>query len=195
MKWLKKILIIITLFALSCASAQYVESYEPINVFLETQKLEKGREYILQRDKADNIQALRIFNGGLGEEHIIDSKDPIDPTDGLFVEKHWKKMYKQYAQDTISKYWKKEDFPAYNFILENGTGLTLKESFLRKYINSRINEMIILSEPMYYMNKRYIMFYYAKVYFDSSGSSQVIIMKKENGKWVVVREIGDYIYN
>ncbi|OIV41170.1 hypothetical protein [Flavobacterium johnsoniae] len=195
MKRLKKIVLIIPFFILSCASAQYLESYEPINVFLDTQNLDKNKAYILQSDKELNKQALRIFNGGQGAEHIIDSTDPTDPTDGLFIEEYWKKIYQEYANDTVKRYWKKEDFPAYNFILENGTGLTLKESFLRKYINSRINEMIILSEPMYYMNKRYIMFYYAKVYFDSSGSSQVIIMKKENGKWVVVREIGDYIYN
>lgn len=193
MKHIKKIVLIISLFTLSCASAQYIENYEPINVFLETQKLEKGREYILQRDKADNVQALRIFNGGLGEEHIIDPKDPIDPTDGLFAEEHWKKMYKQYAQDTIPKYWKKEDFPAYNFILENKKGL-FKFDFHKKYDGSRMDIVISISEPLYYMDKKYIMFYFNVSYFLGGGKAEVVIMKKENGKWIIVREIGDYIY-
>ncbi|MDQ8010909.1 MAG: hypothetical protein REI96_00570 [Flavobacterium nitrogenifigens] len=135
----------------------------------------------MQSDKADNKQALRIFNGDEGAEHIVDPRNPIDYTDGFFVEKYWKEMYREYANDTIKRYWKKEDFPAYNFILEKGTGLTLKESFLRKYMNSRIDEVIILSEPMYYMNKKYIMFFYGNVLMTSTGSYQVVIMKKENG--------------
>lgn len=86
-------------------------------------------------------------------EHIIDPNDPSDYMGGLFVEKHWKKMYKTYANDTIQKYWKKEDFPQYNFILEKGTGLIFKYDFLIKYLNTGIDEIIIISEPIYYMNK------------------------------------------
>ncbi|CAM3610808.1 hypothetical protein [Flavobacterium chungbukense] len=151
MTYLKKIFLVIPSFLISCSSRLYVENYDPINAFLDTQNLDKRREYILQSDKELNLQALRIFNSGEGNQHITYPTDSIDYTDGLFVEKHWKKMYKEYAGDTIKKYWKKEDFPHYNFILEKGTGLTLKESFLRKYKDSRINEMIILSEPMYYL--------------------------------------------
>lgn len=196
MRYLKKIFLVIPFFILSCSSKLYIESYEPINAFLDTQNLDKNKEYILQSDKELNKQSLRIFNGDEGSEHIIDTHGPLESnTGGLFVEKYWKKMYTEYAGDTLKKYWKKEDFPNYNFILEKGTGLTLKGSFLTKYRNSRINEMIILSEPMYYMNKKYIMFYYLKVYFESSGTSQVVIMKKENNKWVVVKIVGDYIYN
>lgn len=192
---LKKILVLIPFFIFSCASSSlYLKDYEPINVFLKTQKIDKNKKHILQVDKASNKQALRIFNGEEGAEHILDPTDPIDYTDGLFVEKHWKIMYKQYAQDTIKKYWKKEDFPEYDFILEQGTGLLLKSSFNDKYLDSGINEMIIISEPMYYWNRKYILFSYSKLYFDSSGSRVLVIMKKEEEKWVVVRTIGDYVY-
>ena len=193
MRYLKKISLVVPFFILSCASAQYVESYDPINVFLETQKLEKGREYILQREKINNTEALRLFNDGEGAEHIIDSTDPIDYTDGLFVEKHWKKMYKQYAQDTMSKYWKKEDFPAHNFILEDKDGL-LKLDFMNRYLNSRIETIVMLSEPMYYMDNKYIMFYFNKVSFFGDTKPQLVIMKKEKGTWSIVRIMGDYIY-
>ena len=195
MKQLKKTFVIIPFFILSCASGQYLKSYEPINVFLETQKIDKDKKYIMQSDKEENKQALRIFNGGEGVEHVIDSTDPIEYTNGLFVEKYWNKIYNEYAQDTLKRYWKNEDFSKYNFVLEKGTGLTLKKSFLKKYKNSGINEMIIISEPMYYMNKKYIMFYFEKKYFDGSGSPKVVIMKNEANKWVVVRIIGDYVYN
>jgi hypothetical protein len=175
MTQLKKIFILF-LFAIisSCASKKYIENYEPINVFLETQKIDKNKKIILQRDKVNNAQTLRLFNRGEGIEHVIDPIDKIDYTGGLFVEKHWKKMYNTYINDTIPKYWKKEDFSSYNFILENN--------------------IIQISEPMYYMNKKYIIFYYNYASFVGDTKPQVVIMTKENGKWVVVRIIGDYIY-
>lgn len=193
MKLLNKLFVIITFFTLSCANAQYLESYEPINVFLETQKIDKSKKNILQANKASNKQALRIFNGDVGPDHIIDPKNPIDYTDGLFVEKHWKKMYEEYANDTIKRYWKKEDFPKYKFILEDGNGL-FKHDFLVRYIGTGLHEAIIISEPMYYMDKKYIIFYYAKVYSTGGGNYSTVIMKKENEKWIVVRVIGDYIF-
>lgn len=193
MKQLKKIFAIISFFFLSCASAQYLESYEPISVFLETQKIVKGRKYILQADKASNKQALRIFNGGEGPDHVEELNVPIDYRDGLFVDKYWKKMYQEYANDTLKKYWKKEDFPGFDFIFEDGEGL-FKYDFMNRYIGTGLDEAIILSEPMYYMNKKYIMFYYAKVYSTGGGNYSTVIMKKENDKWVVVKVIGDYVY-
>lgn len=194
MKYLKKIIVIIPLFLYSCTSTQYLKNYEPINVFLETQKLDKNRKYILQSNKEENNQALRVFNGNDGLEHLIDSANPIDYTGGLFVEKHWKKMYKSYSNDSIKKYWKKEDFPNFNFALEKGTGL-VDNYILTKYMNTGIHEIIIISEPMFYMNKKYILFYFNKVYFEGSSSSKVVIMKKEKDSWVIVRVIGDYIFS
>ena len=193
MKKLKKIIVIIPLFLYSCASSPHLKTYEPINVFLETQKLDKGSKYILQCDKEQNKQALRIFNGAEGIVHELDPIDSIDYTDGLYIKKHWEKMYKKYSNDTIKKYWKKEDFPNFNFALEKGTGLGLSYSIAEKYMNTGIHEIIIISEPMYYMNKKYIMFYFNKVYFEGSSSSKVVIMKKVRGNWVIVRVMGDYI--
>lgn len=190
MKQLKKIFVIIILFFLSGASAQYVENYEPINVFLETQKIVKGRKYILQADKEPNVMALRIFNGDVGPDPISE----IDYRDDLFVEKHWRKMYKEYANDTVKRYWKKEDFPGYDFILEDGNGI-FKYDFMNRYIETGLQyEAIIISEPMYYMDKKYIMFYYAKVYFGGGGNYSTVIMEKANDKWVVIKVIGDYVY-
>jgi hypothetical protein len=195
MKYLKKIIVIIPLFLYSCTSTQYLKNYEPINVFLETQKLDKNRKYILQSNKEENNQALRVFNGNDGLEHLIDSANPIDYTGGLFVEKHWKKMHKSYSNESIKKYWKKEDFPNFNFALEKGKGLALSYSIAVKYMNSGIHEIIIISEPMFYMNKKYILFYFNKVSFEGSSSSKVVIMKKEKDSWVIVRVIGDYIFS
>jgi len=194
MKYLKYSLIIcICLLMLSCSKNLYVNNYNPINAFLETQNINKNKKIILQRDKVSNAQALRLFNSGEGIEHIVEPIDKIDYTGGLFEKKHWKKMYKTYINDTIPKYWRKEDFPEYNFILENKKGL-LGYDFLIRYMNSGIEDVILISEPMLYMNKKYIVFYYNELSFFGSTKPQAVIMTKENGKWVVVRIIGDYIY-
>jgi hypothetical protein len=180
MEHLKKILILFLLSIISsCASKKYIGDYEPINIFLETQKLDKNRKYVLQSNKETNKQALRIFNGDEGLEHVIDPNASIDYTGGLFIEKHWKK----------------EDFPQYNFILEKGTGLVFKQDFLLRYMNTGINEILAISEPIYYMNKKYVLFYFGKTYFEGGGNSQVVIMKKENNKWIIVKIIGDYIFS
>ncbi|WP_166924247.1 hypothetical protein [Flavobacterium poyangense] len=193
MKQLKKIFILIPFFVLSCASSLHNKDNEPINVFLETKKVDKSKKYILQRDKIYSRAVLRIFNGGEGPDHAIDSINDIDYTGGLFAEKYWQKMYKNYINDTVKKYWKKEDFPGYDFILEDGEGI-MKYDFSIRYMNSRVDQVISISEPIYYKNKEYIMFYFNMSSFLGSLQPQVVIMKKEKGKWVVVRVIGDYVY-
>ncbi|WP_166924248.1 hypothetical protein [Flavobacterium poyangense] len=172
------------------ASAQYVETYEPINVFLETLKLDKKRKYVLQADKEPNIIALDIFNGGEGPDPLREMNVPLDYREGLFVEKHWREMYNSYINDTVKKYWKKEDFPEYNFILEKGRGLVLRSTFLDKYLNSEVDSVILISEPMFYMDRKYIMFSFNIFPFFGSSQSKVVIMKKEKGKWIVVSNRG-----
>jgi len=195
MTQLKNIIIPFLLIIISsCASKKHIEDYEPINTFFETQKIDKNKKIILQSDKIKNIQTLRLFNGGEGIEHIVDPIDKIDYTGGLFKKSHWKKMYNFYINDTISKYWKKEDFPQYNFILEKGTGLVFKQDFLVRYMNSGIDEILTISEPIYYMNKKYVLFCFEKVFFEGGGKPQLVVMTKEKDKWIVVRIIGDYIY-
>ena len=87
----------------------------------------------------------------------------------------------------------KEDFPEYDFILEDGKGL-FKYDFMVRYIGTGLEDAILISEPMYYMNKKYIMFYYSKAYSTGGVKSSTVIMKKEKENWVIVRVIGDNVY-
>jgi len=195
MKHIKKVALLIPFFILSCNSSKYLASYEPINVFLETQKIDKNKVHILQSDKEENRQALQIFNGGEGANRYIDPTDPTDYTDGLYVKKHWKKLYKQYVNDTLKRHWKKEDFPNYNFILEKGTGLMLTLIVIDKYAGTGIHEWFTISEPMYYFNRKYILFLFETKHSARSRSSNLVIMKREKNQWQVVRVMSDYIYN
>lgn len=188
MKHLKKILILISFFICSCASTQYLDNYEPINIFLKSQNISKKENYIL-RSKESNTQTLRIFNRGKGKEHVVYPSE-TDYTSKLFNEKKWKKMYRNYSKDTIQKYWKNEDIPEYKFINENRVEL-FNYNFLIKY--PKLEKVIVLSEPIYYYNKKYILFLYSiDVIANSSKPQIVVVMKNENGKWIVVEKIGDY---
>lgn len=190
MKQLRKIVFVVSFFMLSCASP-YLKNYEPIKVFLESEKIDKNKFYILQRDKISNIQPLRIFNGDEGPNHTL----PIEETHQLFNSKHWKKIYKTYAHDTVKRYWRKEDFPEYNFVLENRK-LLFSDAYYDKYPKGfGRDEVIYFSEPLYYWNKKYILFSYYKGYLYGGSSTQVVIMKKEKKKWVIVKALGDYIFN
>ena len=188
MKHLKKILILISFFICSCASTQYLDNYEPINIFLKSQNISEKENYIL-RSKESNTQTLRIFNRGKGKEHVVYPSE-TDYTSKLFNEKKWKKMYRNYSKDTIQKYWKNEDIPEYKFINENRVEL-FNYNFLIKY--PKLEKVIVLSEPIYYYNKKYILFLYSiDVIANSSKPQIVVVMKNENGKWIVVEKIGDY---
>jgi hypothetical protein len=187
MKKLKFILLLIPFFVLSCASPKLI-GYEPIKVFLESKKLDKKKLQVLVKQKVSYKKALRIFNY---KEGLYPSEDPdLAIHHDLFNKKHWIKMYRRYANDTLVSYWKKEDFADYNFELEKAK-LIFKSAFLDKYSSSM--NVIFLSEPMYYWNNKYIIFFYDNLNVDSSNERQVVIMKRVKKKWIIVKVVGDYI--
>ncbi|MFH7000405.1 hypothetical protein ACHRVZ_21010 [Flavobacterium sp. FlaQc-57] len=142
--------------------------------------------------KENNNQALRIFNRGEGAKHNV-YPNVKDYTSDLFNEKDWRKLYSKYSTDTINKYWKNEDFPTYKFVEGNRRQL-FTNVFYEKYpLLKDVENVIVLSEPMYYKNKKYIMFLFAiDNYVYSSKPQIVVIMKREGNKWVLVEKIGDY---
>jgi hypothetical protein len=77
MKNLNRILFVIPFILFSCASP-YLKNYEPILTFLETQKLDKHKNYVLQMDKKSNTEPLRLFNGTDGLAHYFPKKTTHD---------------------------------------------------------------------------------------------------------------------
>ncbi|MEO8535588.1 MAG: hypothetical protein ABI441_17665 [Flavobacterium sp.] len=190
MQLFKKALLLIPFTFLSCASP-YFKSYEPINVFLKLENISSEKNYIL-RIKESNLQTLRIFNRGEGAKHIV-YPNKTDYTSKLFSEKHWGKLYSKYSNDTIQKYWKNEDFSDYKFVEGNRKEL-FTHIFSKKHPDFKsVENVIILSEPIYYHNKRYIMFFYhIDNYLYSNNPQIVVVMRRDKNKWIVVDRIGDY---
>lgn len=189
MKHIKKVMLLIPFFILSCNSSKYLASYEPIKTFLISQKLNKT--YILQQEKISNKQVLRIFNGSEGSNHLLPQTD----THAYFNLKHWKKMYLEYKNDTLPQEWKKSDFNDFKFLHESKKVL-FGEAFTQKIAMGTGNyEIIFLSEPLYYWKKKYVLFYYQKAFLFGGGNARIVIMKRKKNHWKVEKEIGDYIYN
>ncbi|WP_316635080.1 hypothetical protein [uncultured Flavobacterium sp.] len=177
MKQLKNIIILIPFFILSCASGQYLKSYEPINVFLETQKIDKNKKYILQAEKIDNKKVIADFNEFKSAGSYFDSNfQPI----AYHNEKEYKKMYNKYINDTLKRYWKKDDFLDFKFIIRK------KQDITSDSINNYLPDQywISISEPMYYWKQRYLIFSY-NIYNHNGGTTNLIFMKKEGGKWKI----------
>lgn len=186
----KKAILLFPFFIFSCVPS-YLKSYEPINVFLKSEKINNKEKFIL-KIKESNSQTLRIFNRGEGSEHVPSNSgfNGMDYTSKLFALKQWRKMYSKYSQDTLKRDWRKDNFPENEFI-EMDRRLLFTSVFFKKYPN--VHDVIILSEPIYYWNKNYIMFYYSVDNYLMSGSVPiVVVMKKVKQKWVLVEKIGDY---
>ena len=184
MKYIKAIIFLISIFLTSCASP-YLKSYEPINDFIEAERKNKSHIGIIIKEKIENKQTLRIFNSMEGPDHIIDPSD-IDTTNDLFVNRHWKKMYKKYA-NAKTEGWNQEDFDKENFIV-----VSIKDLEKNSLYKSQIPYIVHISEPIYYHNRNYIMFYYSASFSKLKG---IIIMKKVKNEWVFYKNIGDYIFS
>lgn len=168
---------IIPFFMLSCASNPYLKDYEPIKVFLKQEKIDASKSYILQVEKVDNKKVLADFNEYKSTGPYFDSNfKPI----AFHNEKEYKKMCNKYLNDTLKRYWKKDDFLGFNFILkkkQNISSDSINEYSLSQY-------KVYISEPMYYWNRKYLIFSY-DIYNYNGGVTNLIFMKKEKGKWKI----------
>ncbi|WP_166924250.1 hypothetical protein [Flavobacterium poyangense] len=188
---LKRIIPIVVSFSFFSCSSSYLKNYDPINTFLELENVSRDKNYIL-RTKESNYQTLRIFNRGEGAKHIV-NPNTIDYTSKLFDEKHWNKLYAKYSSDTITRYWSDKDFQGYKFV-EGKREQLFTYTFSKKNPDLKdVKYVVVLSEPIYYWDKKYVMFFYRiDNYLYSADPQIVVVMKKEGKKWVLVERIGDY---
>jgi len=182
MKYLKKIIVIIPIFLYSCASSPYLNTYEPLTIFLKHEKMDISKTYYLQREKIDNKNVISDFKDFKSSGPYFDSNFNAIP---YHNEKEFKKMYHKYINDTIKKYWKKDDFVNFNFIIKNSEELT-NDSLRNK-------NKIYISEPMYFWKKKYLIFNFYILNY-GGGITKLVFMKKENNLWKVDKVISSDVY-
>lgn len=177
MKNFKIPFLLIPFFMLSCASKQYIKDYEPLKVFLMQERLDTSKSYILQEEKINNKKVISDFNEFKSTGPYFDSNfQPI----AYYNEKEYKKMYNKYINDTIKKYWRKDEFLGFNFILRKKQDI--ESASINNYLPDQYR--VSISEPMYYWKQRYLIFTY-NIYNHNGGTTNLIFMKKQRGKWKV----------
>lgn len=205
---MKALLITGFFLIMSCSTIKDEQSikqdqYDAINDFLETQIKDKTKEIIVLKEKSSTDETIKIFRGGVLEfsdsARLVRLEKPI--RDGgvnfpLYNEKDWKKMKNKYGNkkgDSLEniEYWTEKDFRYKKIIFVTKEEYQKKFS-LPKYFDSPDPEREVyrLSSPIPYKRK-YLTFdvYSTMTKLIPHSDDFIVVMKKENGKWVVIQKV------
>lgn len=124
----------------------------------------------------------------------IDFNGNIKSENNLFYEKDLQNLKKQNQDLPIqgekiwdtNKYWSKNDFRNSNTIFESMNMKGGLSSIMERYKKYDIC-ILSFSEPMYFQNKKYLVFTYLKLCI-SGGNTFVVVLKKIKGKWLRTHE-------
>lgn len=171
---------------MSCASGQYLKNYKPIKVFLKQEKIDTSEDYMLQIEKVDNKTVLTDFNEFKSAPPYFDSNFKQI---AFHNDKQYKKMCHTYLNDTLKRYWKKDEFLEFNFKVPKKQ-VTTSDSIYNDLSNQN---KVYISEPMYYWSRKYLIFSYG-IYNYNGGAKKLIFMKKEKGKWKIDKILSTDVY-
>lgn len=189
MTYLKSSILFLLLF--SCAVLE--KKSNPLEQFIKT-KLEHGQEIVIIKDKVNTRTVMSILYGNDNLSEDYENSIPVDSgRSKLLTAKDWKEIYWKNISDTVAGKWKIADFTNLKFVFENQVGLW-NNNFLARYEENH-KQIIWLSEPIYYVKKKYLIFYYAVGTTSIPGSAErnVVIMAKESDRWKTVEIIEDYV--
>lgn len=192
-----KHLLFIFFLAFTC-SAQKVE-YDIINDFLETEL--KGFKYDsihVQTKILDNVRTKKLYQQAYEERFNQNSESSLVWVTPIFNEWPFKEdeiLERNHHGDKTE--WLKDDFVNKDFVLKSEVVLDSNE-FISTHLDKK-EYRFAMSQPIFSRNGRYAIFYFYlnTIYLGSTPSSNngAVIMKKENGKWIVVASIIEAIYN
>ncbi|WP_202701098.1 hypothetical protein [Flavobacterium sp. UGB4466] len=193
------------LLIMICVTIMYPQTnkdkYEAINTYLSLIVKDTTKTIVVVKEKMSSNGALKLFSGGKLNDVPFSRVNGIEERLGgilepLYDETDFQKMRKKYQDDTNEgKYelaknanWSAKDFKLKNIYLEAFDTIMYKkgkELFDYKYHA----QLIILSEPMYYKDKKHLVIAIAigdtspLGYFDD----HVVVMKKINNRWQVIK--------
>ena len=125
---------------------------------------------------------------------IVDSAENGIGKGTLFKKKDFEKMKKEYKNRCVTgkriwcndDYWTKDNFRYKKVALESMNTDKEIELILDKYNRADI-KVYGFSEPIYYQNKRYIVFT-MHISHMAGASTRIIIMEKIKCKWIMTHE-------
>ena len=95
----------------------------------------------------------------------------------------------KYINYTLTDTWSIKDFKKFKIeIIDNSLEYLKKENSTMGF--KKKNVFYAFSKPLFYKNKRLILFYVSKAFnIGSIEFSGVVVMKKTNGKWEIIETI------
>lgn len=181
----------IIIFLLSGCSATK-DKYDALNSYFETILKEKDKRVIIAKEKINSNFTIEMLK--LNEIQAIDTAGNITADTIFFNQEDWGKLKNEY-QNTIVKglrywdnneYWTTNDFKHKKIVFENMNTKTGIEPVIEKYDKSDVC-VYSFSEPIYYQNKKYIVFFTTKICI-AGGNPFVVIMEKINNKWILTHK-------
>jgi hypothetical protein len=165
------------------------EKYKALNDYFETIIKDTTQVVFVAKEKINSNETLNVF--GLNEILIVDSVGNWKSDTTLYKNKIFEKMKKEYENSCVlgmriwcnDDYWTKNNFRYKKVILESMNTNKEIELILDKY-NKVDVKVYGFSEPIYYQNKKYLVFTVNELALNSS-EIYIIIMKKIKGKWIV----------
>jgi hypothetical protein len=167
------LLIIVT----SCASPnRIIENY-----LIEEIKNDTIKENVLIKDKVSFNETFRVFQG-------MKIKTKTNEESAINIQ-----INKMYIDETKES-WKKDDFKKIDFVILKSDSIDLfintrMKNFKNKFYVDKFN-LFYISKPYFYKHKKKVFFYITKFqtlkYYKYE---EVVIMEKQNGRWVIVDKI------
>lgn len=182
--------ILLSIITVSCSStiqkSKKVQN-QPITDYLET--IDRDSVIFIHEDKLPRSRAIRTMETGSLPDPIYRKYAVNFLESEYYKEDAWKSLKKKYGNDTIRGKWSKNDFTlpheiiSLKYVIEQRFNLEAYETQRRFYV---------FSDILYYDNNQYAMFsikLHRITVISGTFEDVLIIMKKKNGKWVLVDKI------
>ena len=175
------------------------EKDRALNEYFETIIKDTSQVVFVAKEKINSNETLKIF--GLNDIMIIDAAGNGKGDDTLYNKKDFEIMKTKYKNKCIqgnriwcnNDFWTKDNFRNKKVILESMNTNNEIESIFEKYNNMDI-KIYGFSEPIYYQNKKYIIFT-VNISALNSANIYIVVMKMINKKWLVTHKGSTNVFN
>ena len=193
---------IIILFTINFSNTLFSQSreekYKILSTYLEGLVKHSGNEIFIAKEKINNNTTIDVLKKDW--IFVLNSNGKWVHDRLFFNKESWQKMEKKYKNGCLSgklnwcnnDFWSKENFAYNKVIFESMNTDKGIESVFKKYNNLHI--MVYgFSDPIYYQNKKYIIFTVNISGFNSY-EYYIVVMRKKNKKWIITHEGRDPDY-
>lgn len=174
---------------LKYSSKKILSKYKALNAYFETIIKDTTQNVYVAKEKINSNETLKIF--GLNEIMVIDHFGNGKGDTSLYNKNAYEKMKKKHKNSCVpgerswwctDDVWENNDFRYKKVILESINTIKKQEALLLKY-----DKTYVFSEPLYYKNRKYLIFTVDTLY-PSGSNAYVVIMRKIKGKWIVTHK-------